>query len=128
MACLRRQASQTKKNKQIDGTIFYSLYVLFRVTHAFDNLLHFPMCFSCPEVHVFFAVYSGSEREGIEIIFSYYSAPSDDFLLQSALGFFMLPKQLFKSKYCWSRGLTHPVSQRTHMKGPIESTRNCRLS
>lgn len=92
------KASQTKKNKQIDGAIFYSLYVLFRVTHAFDNLLHFPMCFSCPEVHVFFAVYSGSEREGIEIIFSYYSATSDDFLLQSVFGFFMLPKQLFKSK------------------------------
>lgn len=39
------KSRKQKENKQIDGNFFYSIYVLFHVTHAFDNLLHFPMCF-----------------------------------------------------------------------------------
>lgn len=79
-ACLRRlkPAKQRKINKLMEQSFILS--TSFFVSHM-PLIIYciFRCVFLVPKFMFFFAVYSGSEREGIEIIFSYYSATSDDF-------------------------------------------------
>lgn len=65
----KRTEAKRKINKLMEN-FFYSIFVLFHVTNAFDNLLHFSMCILCfVSGVVFVSAVSWGTRDNIFILF-----------------------------------------------------------